>query len=146
MNVQIIASSSSGNCYRLKSGSSQLLIEAGIPLSKIKKAINYELGYLDGVLISHEHGDHAAAARQLLANGVNVYMTHGTAKALGAGSNRLLVPGLPVYIGGTWAVMPFSVDHDAAEPVGFWSVMEEPGCFLPQTLFAYDINFGRTLS
>ena len=45
--VEVFNSSSNGNCYRLISGSSQLLIEAGIKLSDIRKKTEHQLGRLD---------------------------------------------------------------------------------------------------
>ena len=51
--VEAIASSSNGNCYRLISGTHELLLEAGLPFKAIKAAVKYQLGRLDGCLISH---------------------------------------------------------------------------------------------
>jgi phosphoribosyl 1,2-cyclic phosphodiesterase len=53
--ITIIASGSSGNCYLIRSGQSQLLIEAGITFPKIQKAVNFQVSQLDGCLISHCH-------------------------------------------------------------------------------------------
>lgn len=135
--IQSIASSSRGNCYRLISGNSQLLIECGIPLAKIKKAINYELGKIDGCLISHEHGDHAMSYRQLAEAGVTVYMTKGTALALRAGlaGVSILFPGEARRIGG-FGVLPIATQHDAAEPVGYLIVDGDE-----KVLFATDTYF-----
>ena len=72
--VEAIASSSNGNCYRLISGTHELLLEAGLPLKAIKEAVKFQLGRLDGCLVSHEHSDHSASVAQLLHAGVDVYM------------------------------------------------------------------------
>lgn len=116
--VQVIASGSSGNCYRIKSGSSQLLLEAGIPIKKIKKAINWELGNIDGCLVTHEHMDHAKAADDLLHAGVELFMSRGTADALGIKYCTTLKVGNSYKIGG-FIVMPLQVQHDAAEPLAW---------------------------
>lgn len=51
-----IASSSKGNCYIVEAeGSKPLLLEAGIPIKKIREALNFGLSNLAGCLISHEH-------------------------------------------------------------------------------------------
>ena len=51
-----IASSSRGNCYIVEAeGNKPLLIEAGIPIKKIREALNFGLSNLAGCLISHEH-------------------------------------------------------------------------------------------
>lgn len=118
INIQVIASSSKGNCYRLKSGSSQLILEAGIPIEKIKQAINFELGDIDGCLITHEHMDHAKAADQLQALGIDLFMSRGTADALGIKYCTTLQAEYSYKIGG-FVVMPLQAQHDAAEPLAF---------------------------
>lgn len=50
-----IASGSSGNCYLIRNERCQLLIEAGIALPKIQRAVNFQISQLDGCLISHCH-------------------------------------------------------------------------------------------
>lgn len=126
--VEAIASSSNGNCYRLISGTHELLLEAGLPLKAIKQAVKYQLGRLDGCLISHEHSDHSASVAQLLKAGIDVYMTAGTAVALKvenvAGVTKITKEEnsdnyKAFRIAGHWTVQPFATHHDAAEPVGF---------------------------
>ena len=106
--VEVFNSSSNGNCYRLISGSSQLLIEAGIKLSDIRKKTGHQLGRLDGVLVSHEHGDHAKSVMQLIDNGVVVYMSEGTKAALGAAAKyaEIVRPDMIKNIG-KWRIQPF---------------------------------------
>jgi len=75
---------------------------------------------LDGALVSHEHGDHASGALGLMRSGVDCYMSHGTAKALGVAGHRLhIVQALEQVRIGPWTVLPFDTVHDAAEPLGF---------------------------
>jgi phosphoribosyl 1,2-cyclic phosphodiesterase len=52
--------------------------------------------------------------------GVDCYMSHGTAEALGLSGHRLhiLRAGEQTTIG-PWTVLPFAAVHDAAEPLGF---------------------------
>lgn len=117
--VQVIASGSSGNCYRIKSGSSQLLLEAGIPIKKIKEAINWELGNIDGCLVTHEHMDHAKAADDLLREGVELFMSRGTAEALLLEDKVREVEADTVFSIGKWTIMPLQAQHDAAEPLAW---------------------------
>lgn len=118
--VEVFNSSSNGNCYRLISGSSQLLVEAGIKFSEIRKRTGYQLGQLDGVLISHEHGDHAKSVSYLIDNGLDVYMSEGTKSALGASAKfaKVIYPDTVKKIG-KWKIQPFRTQHDAADPLGF---------------------------
>ena len=117
--VQVIASGSSGNCYRIKSGSSQLLLEAGIPIKKIKEAINWELGNIDGCLVTHEHMDHAKAADDLLHAGIELFMSRGTAEALLLEDKVREVEADTVFSIGKWTIMPLQAQHDAAEPLAW---------------------------
>ena len=80
------------------------------------------LSDLAGCLVSHEHMDHAKAVKDLLSVGVDCHMSFGTAsklmvvdhhrvEALTAGKQRLI---------GVWTVLPFALDHDAEQPLGFF--------------------------
>ena len=119
--VKVIASSSNGNCYLLKSGVHQLLLEAGLPIRRIKESVGFFLGKLDGCLVSHEHDDHAHAVKDLVDAGVDVYLSKGTAIALGNRSvgTTIISANKSVRIGGHWTVRPLLMYHDAAEPLGF---------------------------
>lgn len=55
MNLKIINSGSIGNCYILENQNEALIIEAGVKFLEIKKALNYDIGKIQGCLISHEH-------------------------------------------------------------------------------------------
>ena len=51
-----LSSSSTGNGYMLQASSGEvLIIEAGVRLSQVKKALDFDLEKIRGVLISHEH-------------------------------------------------------------------------------------------
>lgn len=116
------ASSSAGNLYTVSDGSSTLLLECGLPIFKIKKALNHKLHEVDTCLVTHEHGDHARAARYLLGVGVDVYCSAGTAKALEPISyfhHLHIVKALEQFRVGPWTILPFDVEHDAEEPLGF---------------------------
>lgn len=118
LDIQTLATGSSGNAYRISDGSSALLIEAGLPIKKLQAATGFSLSSLAGVLITHEHGDHARAAKDLISAGIPTYMSKGTAAAIEAEGYRLLTP-LKAQQIGSFHVMPFPVQHDALEPVGF---------------------------
>lgn len=55
MNLTIVGSGSSGNCYILENDNEALIIEAGVKFTEIKKVLNFSLSKVRGVLISHEH-------------------------------------------------------------------------------------------
>lgn len=120
MNFKTIASGSSGNCYILETEKGSLLIEAGIPVKKIKQALGFDFSNIQGCLITHEHGDHSKAIKDIAKLGIDVYASNGTLKALDCTSHRFV----PVAHGktqtiGEFDVLPFNTEHDAAEPLGF---------------------------
>lgn len=113
INVRSLASSSKGNCHQLVSGDRFLLLDAGISAKDILKFCN-SLTHCDGVLISHSHGDHTKAVKELLRIGVRVYMSEATKQALGMQNERkaiVLKSEEPLRIG-EFKVMPFSLEHD----------------------------------
>jgi phosphoribosyl 1,2-cyclic phosphodiesterase len=120
VNFTSFASSSRGNLYRLSNGENALLIEAGLPLKEIKKALGFKLSGISGCLLTHEHQDHAKAARDLMKSGVDIYCTRGTAEALSLDGHRLnIIKALVQFRIGPWSILPFDTTHDSAEPVGF---------------------------
>ena len=123
MKIEIIASGSSGNCYKISNEDTTLLIECGIPYKKIQQALNFKVTDIDGVLVSHEHGDHAKACKDLIKAGVNLYMTKGTKEALKLESHRVKIfEQWSMYLNleiGSFKIKPFKTIHDAKEPVGF---------------------------
>lgn len=124
MDIKIIASGSAGNCYKVSNKDTTLLIECGIPYKKIQEALNFKTTDIDGVLVSHEHGDHSKACKDLIKAGVNLYMTKGTKEALKLDGHRVKSfknfgdSYFDVDIG-SFIIKPFKTIHDAKEPVGF---------------------------
>jgi phosphoribosyl 1,2-cyclic phosphodiesterase len=128
LNIKIIGSGSSGNCYRISDGQTALLIECGLPVKKIKAACDYNLSEISGCIVTHEHKDHALSVNDLMRAGIDVYMTEGTAAKSGTQTYRLKLwkrdgidtIGNPYYHAekiGTFTVKPYIAHHDAAEPV-----------------------------
>lgn len=73
MTLHCISSGSHGNAYLLIADNGDtLLIEAGMPLMDIKKAIDFRLKDIKACIISHRHGDHAAYVKQYAGAGIMV--------------------------------------------------------------------------
>lgn len=127
LDIQAISSGSKGNCYRISDGSSSLLLECGISFRQIQQGINFETSSLVGVLVTHEHLDHCKSVNQIASRGIDVYMTAGTKAGLVKNgtiqevNNRRIhtVEALKQFTIGDWTILPFDVQHDAKEPVGF---------------------------
>ena len=109
MDITVHYSGSSGNLYRVD----DLLIEAGVSVKQIKKALNYRLSEITGCLITHSHGDHACATKDIMKAGIDCYCSQDTAKELGLSGHRLhiLEAGKQIKIRG-WVIKPFDLVHD----------------------------------
>jgi phosphoribosyl 1,2-cyclic phosphodiesterase len=134
VSVSVLASGSRGNSAIVCSSRTRILVDAGVSCREIVKRMrsaNDDPQSLSAVLITHEHGDHvsglAVLARKLK---IPVFMTGATHQAW-AKSERddegrlpnverleMFSSGRRFQIGDI-EVMPFTIPHDAADPVGF---------------------------
>ena len=86
--------------------------------------LGIEPSSLDGILVTHEHGDHLGGVFALARrHGIAVWATHGTLRAvLAARFDSVRVHVCSSHRGfriGTLDVSPFPVPHDAREPMQF---------------------------
>jgi phosphoribosyl 1,2-cyclic phosphodiesterase len=123
----ILASGSSGNAVYLESENTKLLVDGGLSGREIEKrffSIGVNPSHLDGILVTHEHADHIQGVGILSRRfGLPVYIHPETLKACQKrlGDLSEAVPfegGLPFEIGDL-KVHPFSIPHDAVNPMGF---------------------------
>lgn len=73
MQLKCLGSGSSGNCYLLESEQEALVIEAGVPFMEVKKALNFNIRKIAGVIISHAHGDHSKYAKEYEKAGIPIF-------------------------------------------------------------------------
>ncbi|HUM82839.1 MAG TPA: MBL fold metallo-hydrolase [Lachnospiraceae bacterium] len=131
MKLCSISSGSSGNCIYAGTGSASILVDAGISGIRIEKGLNsIELTTkdMDAILVTHEHSDHIKGLGILARRyGIPVYATQGTLSAIEENTSVGKIPqalfhvihaDTPFKIG-DMDILPFSISHDAAEPVGF---------------------------
>ena len=120
MDIKVLASGSRGNCYLVSDGVTPLLLECGIPIKKIREGLGFKLSEVAAVLLSHEHGDHSKAIRDVLRMGGDIYSSPGTFEALGLSGHRLRpVKDKQSFEIGSWIIRAFETQHDAAEPLGY---------------------------
>jgi phosphoribosyl 1,2-cyclic phosphodiesterase len=128
MKLHILGSSSAGNAYLLNAGNELLLVECGVRFKEVEKAANFALKDIKGVIVSHEHGDHAKSIKKCQKYRIPIYASLGTLKACGVTGNAM--KGLQIYKIGGFTVRPFGVVHDAAEPFGFLIYHADMGSLL----------------
>ncbi|WP_343302885.1 MBL fold metallo-hydrolase [Chitinophaga niabensis] len=137
MELRVIGSNSAGNAYLLKGETETLLIECGVQFRKIKEALQFNL---QGVscIVTHCHGDHAKAIKDVLNAGVPVYGGVDTFKACDVDRhhNAMVIRAGLSYQIGEFKVRPFSVNHDVP---CFGFLIHHPECGL--TLFLTDTYY-----
>lgn len=118
--IKTLASGSSGNAYWVSDGHTELLLECGTRFKDIKIALGFNTSNLAGCLVTHEHKDHSKGLKDVLRAGIDVYATQGTIDQEGIEHHRLNpIKSKKQFKVGTWTILPFDVEHDVAEPVGF---------------------------
>ena len=122
-------SGSSGNALFCQYGGTRLLIDAGKSGKTIEDAlvsIGADIRTISGVLITHEHSDHIAGAGVLARRfRLPLYATAETWKAMEEKIGKVppeqrheFYAGQEFWLGDI-GVSPFSIPHDAADPVGY---------------------------
>jgi phosphoribosyl 1,2-cyclic phosphodiesterase len=134
VSVSVLASGSRGNSTVVQSSSTRILVDAGLSCRetcKRMKAAGDDAHSLSAIVITHEHSDHvhglAVLSRKL---NIPVYMTGAThhvwARAVRDATGELPeIPKLEFFSSGRKFqvgdidITPFTIPHDAADPVGF---------------------------
>lgn len=123
MRFEALASSSHGNAYIVSDKETRILLECGLSRRKLQQLSGFRLSDITACVVSHEHKDHSGCVADLIAGGMPVYMSEGTAVALGLESNALeaaeAVEHQKQITVGTIDIVPFATFHDAKEPLGF---------------------------
>ncbi len=146
VSVSVLASGSRGNCALVATSATRILVDAGLSGRETFKRLRALADRADGrsadrsdlrvddisaILITHEHSDHVAGLQRLATKlNVPVFLTAPTHHAW----NRAVrdaegaIPELPKsehfsagrgFRIGDIEVMPFTIPHDAIDPVGF---------------------------
>lgn len=134
VSVTVLASGSGGNCALVCSSATRLLVDAGLScreLMRRMKLCGEESRGINAILITHEHSDHVAGLYVLAKKlKVPVYITGATHDsyrhwARDSAGNKVRLErvecfssGRPFQIGDV-TVKPFTIPHDAVDPVGF---------------------------
>lgn len=125
MRIAVLASSSRGNASVISAGDTTIMVDAGISALRIRRGLEdcgVSARAVRGIFITHEHSDHVS--------GLGVFCgRHNTpiycSRYLRQDMRRLtdtplsfIEPGSSVQVGSV-VVTPFSVSHDALDPLGY---------------------------
>ncbi len=155
-----LGSGSQGNGLVFEAGITRVLLDCGFAVrDTVARLARLGLAAEDlaAIVVTHEHSDHAngvfALARRF---GLPVWLSHGTLAALQASNAQLadgvsvnLIDGHAVFDVGDVRIQPYTVPHDAREPLQYvfsdgdrrLGVLTDTGCSTPHieaTLSACD--------
>jgi phosphoribosyl 1,2-cyclic phosphodiesterase len=126
MLVASLGSGSAGNCCLFESDGTRILVDAGFGLRQTQqrlKLLGRELGEVQAIVITHEHGDHVHGAAKIAAKfGIPVYATAGTLEAAGLDPRELSARTFENNASfriGELEIHSRRVIHDAADPSCF---------------------------
>ncbi|NGX46369.1 MAG: putative metallo-hydrolase YycJ [Chlamydiae bacterium] len=122
-----LASGSKGNSLFLGTENTKILIDAGLSARELKKrlaAIDVDLNEIDAVVVTHEHTDHIRGLATLCSSrNIPIFANSETASAiasiLDADLRFKIFSNGEAFEYGDLAFCPFSIQHDAIDPVGF---------------------------
>ena len=130
MRFASLGSGSQGNALIVEAGRTRLMFDCGFPLretvSRLARA-GLEPSDLAGIIVTHEHADHGDGVFPLACRfGIPVWLTHGTLSALRAQEGGVeeecelnLIDSGGAFSVADVLVHPFTVPHDAREPVQY---------------------------
>ena len=126
MTLTVLSSGSSGNCYVIQNETEALIIEAGVPFKEVKKALDFNVMKIKGVIASHIHSDHAGRINEYEKSGILTCKPYDISEHIFASFNHM----------GKFKIRDFHLKHDVP-CYGF--VIEHPD--MGRLLYASDTEY-----
>ena len=133
LKIDVLASSSAGNCYIVSYRDKHFMIECGIPIRDIsKKMLKLGLNFNDisFCLISHKHNDHSLAAKDVAKRGIEVI---GPEEVVSQFRGAICAKPKEILEVKGCRIIPFEVNHGECYCLGY--AIEHQGDWL---MFATD--------
>lgn len=154
LNIWVLTSGSSGNCILLWNGRGAVMVDCGLGPRSLAPCLGragLALADLDGVLLTHLHGDHVreTTVRRLMRAGVPLHchqrIARHIARARGPLSQAVKLPLLAPYTdrmfsAGPFRVKPFEVHHDAPGGCFGYTLYARTGSGMRKVAIATDIG------
>ena len=116
MKIHVIESGSKGNATLIENDGHLLLLDMGISLCSLEKALNdlnKNIFDIDALLLTHCHSDHTKGVKYLPP--LDIYCTKGTYDAL----NVNYIKAYKSFELDGFKITPIATSHDVPNPVGF---------------------------
>lgn len=114
MTLHCLGSGSSGNCYLLNGETETLVVEAGVRFADVKQALDFDISRIVGMVVSHEHGDHAGRLAEYLAAGIHAVAPKSVIEQQSAAGALYCIEARArewLQLGG-FSLYPIAVKHD----------------------------------
>lgn len=125
MKLTCLGSSSKGNSYVLTDSKGySIVLECGVPIKELKKALNFDLSKVLGSFCTHAHKDHSGRIKEYCEAGINVFVEEKNKGLITWGNHRLKLfkEQSEINLGG-FKLKSFALIHDVPT-VGF--LIENP--------------------
>lgn len=124
-----VGSGSCGNCHFIKHKNTNILVDVGLSGKKVDnglKSVDIDAKDVDAIFITHEHTDHIKGAGILSRRyDIPIYANLETWKAMREKLGKLEDKNMKIFKNDKnyelkdLLIRPFSINHDAANPVGY---------------------------
>jgi phosphoribosyl 1,2-cyclic phosphodiesterase len=124
-----LSSGSNGNCLYISTERVSLLIDSGLSGKRVEqllKEINVSPRSIDAILVTHDHDDHIRGVGVLCRRyNIPIYANALTWEAMGCKIGDISLRNMrefctnKEFIIEDLCIRPYSISHDAADPVGF---------------------------
>ena len=129
----VLSSGSKGNSTYIRAGKHSVLVDAGLSgkgLAERMEALSLDPNDLDALLVTHEHKDHIKGVGILSRRyDLPIYANDGTWGAAEAELGKIKTKNRRVFTGdfiiGDLKFSPYSISHDASQPVGYVCHIED---------------------